>query len=206
MRRLKLTIHVAMYLAVFIVFVGCHNYNKNEIIKPLEEYENYMIEAMQDRIAITGVAYSKDDYVTFTIVLLSDENEYQIVEEYLEQSTLFLDSNPNCILNDGYAITYNFNKRNNSNGSSGEPICRLSNVGSGEEVKDHIVMADLCMCPDHELYELNNIEEVICSGYSDEQIDYVVNLFPNLRIVYVESQTRAAELDNDFPDIEIIGF
>ena len=62
MRRLKTTICAAMYIAVFIVFVGCHNYNKNEIIEPLEEYENYMIDAMHEKIAITGVAYCKDDY------------------------------------------------------------------------------------------------------------------------------------------------
>ena len=206
MRYLKIPICIALCTTVLITLVGCHDYNKNEIIEPLEDYENFMIEAMQDKIAITGVSYKIDDYVTFTIVLLSDDNEYQIVEDYMEQSAVYLTSNPKCILNEEYAVTYNFNRRNNSNGSPGEPICRLTNIASEGVIKDHIVMADFCLFPDCELQGFNGIEEVICTGYSDDQIDSIIDSFPNLKKVYVESEARVAELEDKYPNLEIMTF
>ena len=98
MQRNKIVETVVLVLAV-VCLSACHNYNKNEIIEPFKEYEEYVLAEMNGDIAITGVAYEENEFVTFTIVLLNEDNEhrFETIARYLECSDAFLDKNPDCV-------------------------------------------------------------------------------------------------------------
>ena len=199
---------IEMVILVFAVacLSACHNYNKNEIIEPFKEYEEYVLAEMNGDIAITGVAYEENEFVTFTIVLLNEdyEHRFETIARYLECSDAFLDKNPNCVLNDQYRIVYNFSTAYNSNGSPGDDICSFSNVTDASNVNDHVCSVRFDYYDESAFQYFDFITEANCCYWSDAEIDSIISAYSNLDTVFVESEDRVNDISSDHPEVSFV--